>query len=49
VSTQIFLSNVQDLDFAEAVTRMQAAEIQLQASLQTAGRLLNVSLMDFLR
>ena len=49
VSTQIFLSNVQDLDFAEAVTRMQAAEIQLQASLQTAGRLLNLSLMDFLR
>lgn len=49
VSTQVFLSNVQDLDFAEAVTRMQAAEIQLQASLQTAGRLLNQSLMDFLR
>jgi flagellar hook-associated protein 3 FlgL len=48
VSTQVFLSNVQDLDFAEAVTRMQAAEIQLQASLQTAGRLLNQSLMDFL-
>ena len=48
-TTQIFLSRVQDLDYAEAVTQMQTAQTQLQASLQTSAILLNLSLLDFLR
>ena len=48
-TTEIFLSEVQGLDFAEAATRMQAAQIQLQASLQTSSVLFNLSLLDFLR
>ena len=47
-TTQIFLSQVQDLDYAEAVTQLQTAQIQLQASLQTSAILLNMSLLDFL-
>ncbi len=48
-STQIFLSELQDLDYAEAITRMQSSVTQLQANLQTSGILLNLSLLDFLR
>ncbi len=48
-ATEILLSDVQDLDFAEAITKMQAASTQLQAGLQTSSLLLNVSLLDFLR
>ena len=48
-TTEIVLSEVQGLDFAEAATRMQAAQIQLQASLQTSSVLFNLSLLDFLR
>ena len=46
---EIFLSEVRDLDFAEAVTQMQSTLTQLQATMQTSGVLLNLSLMDFLR
>ncbi|MCH8242323.1 MAG: hypothetical protein IH897_06900, partial [Planctomycetes bacterium] len=46
---EIFLSEVRDLDFAEAVTQMQSTVTQLQATMQTSGVLLNLSLMDFLR
>ena len=45
----IELSNVQDLDVTEAVTRMQSTISQLQANLQTSSVILNLSLMDFLR
>ncbi len=48
-ATEIFLSEVQDLDYASAITKMQAASTQLQAGLQTSGLLLSVSLLDFLR
>lgn len=48
-TTEIFLSQVQDLDYAEAVTRLQASLMQLQATMQTSSVLLNMSLMDFLR
>lgn len=49
LSTQLFLSQVQDLDYAEAVTQMQSASVQLQANMQTSSMLLNLSLLDFLR
>ncbi len=48
-ATEIFLSDVQDLDYASAITKMQAASTQLQAGLQTSSLLLSVSLLDFLR
>ncbi len=48
-TTQTLLSQVEDLDFTEAVTRMQAAQYQLQAGMQTSAQLMNLSLMDFLR
>ena len=47
-STQVFLSEVQDLDYAEAVVQLQAAMTQLQANLQTGSSLLSLSLMDYL-
>ncbi len=46
---EIFLSEVQDLDFAEAITRMQATLTQSQATMQTTPLIMNLSLMDFLR
>ena len=48
-TTEIFLSQTRDLDYAEAVTRMQAALTQFQANLQTSASLLGLSLLDFLR
>jgi len=47
-TTQVFLSEVQDLDYADAVTRLQAMTTQLQANLQTSSRVLSLSLLDFL-
>lgn len=48
-TAEIFLSEVQDLDFAAAITRMQATLTQLQATMQTAPLVMNLSLIDFLR
>ncbi len=48
-TTDRLLSEVQDLDFAEAATAMQAAMTQLQANLQVSSSLMNLSLLDFLR
>ncbi len=48
VATRAFLSQVEDVDFAEAVTRFQQAQTSLQSILLTGSRLLNVSLLDFL-
>lgn len=48
-STEIFLSNVQDLDYTEAVVEMQAALTQLQANLQVSSSLMSLSLLDYLR
>jgi flagellar hook-associated protein 3 FlgL len=46
---KIFLSEIQDLDYAEAVTQMQQALVRLQANMQTSSMVMNLSLMDFLR
>jgi flagellar hook-associated protein 3 FlgL len=47
-ATQELLSEVQDLDYTEAVTKFQQAQTALQASLLTGSRLANTSLLDFL-
>ncbi|MCB9850081.1 MAG: hypothetical protein H6817_05190 [Phycisphaerales bacterium] len=47
-ATQELLSEVQDLDYTEAVTKFQQAQTALQASLLTGSQLLNTSLLDFL-
>jgi flagellar hook-associated protein 3 FlgL len=41
------LSNVQDIDIAETVTRLQAEETALDAALRTIGRLSNPTLLDY--
>jgi flagellar hook-associated protein 3 FlgL len=46
---QTFLSEVKDLDYAEAITRLQGSLMQLQANMQTSSNLLGLSLMDYLR
>jgi flagellar hook-associated protein 3 FlgL len=43
------LSEVRDLDYADAVARFQTLQATFQASLQAAGNILPISLMDFLR
>jgi flagellar hook-associated protein 3 len=47
-TSRLLLSEVEDLDFAEAITRLQSAQIALQADLQTSTQLLSLSLLDFL-
>jgi len=49
VQDQALLSNVRDLDFAEAATRYALLEQQLQASMMTISRSQQLSLLDFLR
>jgi flagellin-like hook-associated protein FlgL len=39
---------MEDVDFTEAITRFQMLQTTLQATLQTAGATLNLSLLDFL-
>ncbi|HEY3242054.1 MAG TPA: flagellin [Phycisphaerae bacterium] len=48
VSTRSFLSQVEDVDYTEAVTRFQQAQTALQSILLTGARMLNISLLDFL-
>jgi flagellar hook-associated protein 3 FlgL len=48
-TTRVFLSQVEDLNYPEAVTRLQAAMTQFQANLQASSSLLGLSLLDFLR
>lgn len=48
-ATRILLSEVKDVDFTEAVTRFQQAQVALQANLQTGSAVLNLSLLDFLQ
>ena len=43
------LSEVRDVDYADAVTQLQQTMTQLQVSMQVTSRLLNLSLMDFIR
>lgn len=48
IATQKVLSEVEDVDFTEAITRFQTLQTALQATLQAAGATLNTSLLDFL-
>ena len=49
LSTKSLLSQVKDLDYTEAITKFQNLQTALQANLMTGGRILNTSLLDFLR
>jgi len=48
-TTQSLLSNVMDVDYTEAISRFQTLQTTLQAALQSTGRMLNQSLLDFLQ
>ncbi len=48
-TTEIFLSEIRDLDYAAAAAEMQSALTQLQASYQTSSVLFDLSLMNFIR
>jgi flagellin-like hook-associated protein FlgL len=48
LATTKLLSDLQDTDFTEAISRFQTLQTALQASLQTTAKVMNLSLMDFL-
>ena len=48
VATKSLLSSLSDTDFTEAVARFQTLQNSLQATMQTTGQILNLSLLDFL-
>ncbi len=48
-AAQVFLSDLQGVDYAEAITRMQQAITQLQAGLQSSSTVLNLSILDYLQ
>jgi flagellar hook-associated protein 3 FlgL len=48
LATKSLLSSLEDTDFTEAITKFQTLQTALQASLQSSGKILNLSLMDFL-
>ena len=48
-ATRILLSDVRDMDVAEAVVRFQQLQTALQANLATASRVMNLSLLDYMR
>ena len=43
------LSKIEDADIAEAIMDLKAKEVAYQAALASAARVLNVSLVDYLR
>jgi flagellar hook-associated protein 3 FlgL len=45
----VLTSNLEDIDVAEAIVKLQAAETAYQASLASTGRLFGTSLMDYLK
>jgi len=49
LATKTLLSEVKDLDYVEAITKFQQAQMALQANLMSGARLLSISLLDFLR
>ncbi|MBC7783352.1 MAG: flagellar hook-associated protein FlgL [Burkholderiales bacterium] len=49
LTTKKLLSELEETDFTEAITRFSLLQTSLQASLQTTGSTLNMSLIDFLR
>jgi len=48
-ATQALLSEIEDLDYTEAVTVFQQAQTALQANLLSGSQLLNLSLLDYLQ
>lgn len=48
LATKTLLSQLEDTDFTDAVSRFQTLQTALQASLQTSARILDLSLLDFL-
>ena len=46
---QSLASDIRDLDFSEAAVRFSLLQQQLQAGLSSASRLVQISLLDFLR
>lgn len=49
ITTQTQISEVRDVDMAEAILRLKSAETSYEATLSAAGRSLSRSLLDFLR
>ncbi len=49
LTTQTFLSEVRDLDYAKAISELQSGTTQLQANLQSSSLILKLTLLDFLR
>lgn len=49
ISTQSQISDVRDVDMAEAILRLKSAETSYEATLSAAGRSMSRSLLDFLR
>lgn len=43
------LSNVEDVDITKAILDLKMQETAYQAALQAAGRIMTLSLMDYLR
>jgi flagellar hook-associated protein 3 FlgL len=48
LATKSLLSELQDTDFTDAISRFQTLQNALQAAMQTAGATMNLSLLDFL-
>ena len=48
-ATEVLLSEIEEIDFTEAVTKFQQAQTALQASLLAGSQTQNLSLLDFLR
>jgi flagellar hook-associated protein 3 FlgL len=48
LNTQELLSNVEDVDVIEAMTRLASEEAAYKASLETAARIMSQSLLDFI-
>lgn len=48
LALETMLSELEDVDYNEAITRFSLLQTALQANMQTTGRILNLSLLDFL-
>ena len=49
LAARSLLSSLEDVDFNEAISRFQTLQLALQANFEMTGRMLNLSLLDFLR
>lgn len=48
-AAELMLSDVRDADFSDLAIRFQQLQAALEANLSTAGRVINLSLLDYLR